>query len=222
MSGYLSPFTSEFDPTLAAWVAAGWLLAGAPLSYLIARLMGHDLMHEGAASAGFSAVSRVLGTRVGILAALADAAKAGVVVWLASHYATYEVAGWTAVAAMLGYQWPIWMRFRGGRGLVITLAMVNVLGIWEVWIGISCMLMTRYLVKDSAPGVFLGTTAAVVVAFLVREPGPLPTFALIFCALAFLARMVGYRPASEAAPPSLPVRLAARLVFDRDTFARAR
>ena len=220
VSGYLEPFTAQFDLTLAAWVALGWIAAGAPMSYVIARFLGHDLLHEGASSAGFSAVSTALGKRIGTLAALADAVKAAALVGLAYRYSSFDVAGWTAVAVLLGYQWPLWLRFRGGRGLVIGITMSSVLGIWEAWIGIPIMLLSIYLLKDSAPGVFVGVVVSIVTILVTRDAGSVPTFALILGLQLLTHRVVGYRPPSIGPRPGLPRRLAAQLLLDRDTFTR--
>ena len=222
MTQYLTPFLVEADLVLVVWVAAGFLLGGAPASYFIARAMGRDLLAESSGAAGFTAVSRVLGVRRGVLALVADAGKAALVTELALRFASLEVAGWTAVACVLGYQWPLWLRFRGGRGLTIALAVGMTLGIWEGWIPVATTVLARLLLKDAAPGSFLGLVAAGVILFFVREPGAVPVYGALMVILLLSSRVIGFRPARAGDEGGVLRRLAIRLVFDRDTIARAR
>ncbi len=88
MTDYLTPFDVHVDATFIAWVLAGLLLGGAPISYFIARLKGCDLASEGAALAGFSAVAQVFGTRWAFIVLFADAGKAMLLVRAALRFLT--------------------------------------------------------------------------------------------------------------------------------------
>ncbi len=220
MTEYLTPFYVHVDATFIAWVLAGFLVGGAPASYFIVRIKGHDLASEGAAPAGFSAVAQVFGVRWASVALVADASKAALLVWAALRFQTYEIAGWTAVATLLGYQWPIWTRLRGGRGLMLALAMSLPLGLWEGWIVLAMTVAARLLARDAAPGTFFGLLALLAVNFSVRAPGSPQVFEAMLAGLLLSARVIGFRPTHHRSHRSMLRRLATRLVFDRDTVTR--
>src|SRR5262245_6184962 len=126
-----------------AWMLAIWILAyfvGAiPFGYLFAKMRGVDIFKEGSGNIGATNVARVLGKRLGILVFLLDCAKgAGPVAFalalgpvIAAEPATGESGealsrgwlenGWLEVgaglAAFLGHLFPVYLRFRGGKGV---------------------------------------------------------------------------------------------------------
>ena len=106
-----------------AFVAAGYLLGSVPFGLLLARrIAGVDVRRTGSGNIGATNVSRAAGRRLGILTLLLDAAKGGLPVAAASAVlgAPGDPGPWaaaTGVAAFLGHVFPVWLRFRGGKGV---------------------------------------------------------------------------------------------------------
>ena len=97
----------------------GYLIGGINPSYIIARLKGFDIRKKGSGNAGASNALIVMGKKVGILSALFDIAKATLCYLLAPVILSdvalaAEIAG---VACMLGHMFPVYMGFKGGKGL---------------------------------------------------------------------------------------------------------
>lgn len=107
------------NPNLFLAIALSYLLGSIPFSQIIAKsVKGIDLHKVGSLNIGARNLFRNVGTGWGLLGGLLDFSKGYVSVLLAQRlevpYPAYLFAGAAAVA---GHNWPIWLRFRGGKGL---------------------------------------------------------------------------------------------------------
>ncbi len=112
-----------------------YLLGAIPFGWLIARGRGVDIMRQGSGNIGATNVGRVLGARFGALVFALDFAKGALPVLAASWLAPFAetdlppdalpVAAGTA--AFLGHLFPIYLRFRGGKGVATGVGVVAVL-----------------------------------------------------------------------------------------------
>jgi len=102
---------------------AAYLLGSIPFGYLIVRaLEGADVRASGSGGTGATNVSRRAGKWAGVLTLLLDAAKGALAVWLARALTTPDMGinWWVAAAAILavlGHCFPVWLGFRGGKGV---------------------------------------------------------------------------------------------------------
>jgi glycerol-3-phosphate acyltransferase PlsY len=101
-------------------IAGSYLLGSIPFSYLVARLFGvADVRRVGSGNVGATNVMRSAGKTAGLVAFLLDALKGGA----ASYLVRVLLPGdplWpslAAAAAVLGHVFPIWLGFRGGKGV---------------------------------------------------------------------------------------------------------
>ena len=112
---------------LLAWCAAGGLgyfLGSLPTAYLVMQRAGGrpaDVRLVGDGNAGAANVARVLGYRWGVIVGTVDIVKGAVPVLLlnalAGSWDTVSGAGLLSGAAAIGgHVWPLWLRFKGGRG----------------------------------------------------------------------------------------------------------
>lgn len=100
-----------------------YLLGSIPFPYLIAKgVKGIDLRKVGSRNVGGRNLTRNLGFGWGLLGGALDVAKG-----LAAMAATralgvpYPLAYWAGPLAVAGHNWPLWLRFRGGKGLATAL-----------------------------------------------------------------------------------------------------
>ena len=111
---------SKISPALLSIPAAAYLLGSIPFGLLLTRLFGGgDVRKSGSGNIGATNVARVAGTLPGILTLLFDVAKGAAAVWLAGRVSN-ESATWMMIAALatlLGHCFPIWLKFRGGKGV---------------------------------------------------------------------------------------------------------
>ncbi len=111
---------SEISATLIGVPIAAYLLGSIPFGLLFTKLFrGGDVRQSGSGNIGATNVARVAGPLPGILTLLFDAAKGAAAVWLAARFSN-ENATWmiiAALAALFGHCFPVWLKFRGGKGV---------------------------------------------------------------------------------------------------------
>jgi glycerol-3-phosphate acyltransferase PlsY len=111
---------AELNATLISIPAAAYLLGSIPFGLLAAKLFGAgDVRREGSGNIGATNVARVAGPAAGILTLLLDAAKGAFAVLLAARLSE-QSSTWMMIAglcALVGHCFPIWLGFRGGKGV---------------------------------------------------------------------------------------------------------
>ena len=102
---------------------AAYLLGSIPFGYLIVRAsQGADVRESGSGGTGATNVSRRAGKRAGVVTLLLDATKGALAVVLARSFVTddFGINWWVAAAAFIavfGHCFPVWLNFRGGKGV---------------------------------------------------------------------------------------------------------
>jgi glycerol-3-phosphate acyltransferase PlsY len=109
-------------------LVSGYLLGSIPFAYLIARwVKGVDIRKVGGGNVGTLNAMREIGPLPGWGVFLADVAKGALAVliaqWLGVHLYWAFAAGFMAV---VGHNWPVWLKFRGGQGLATTMGVLAV------------------------------------------------------------------------------------------------
>lgn len=140
-------------PVLVLIVA--YLLGSIPFGFLIVRAKeGADVRASGSGATGATNVSRRAGKWAGVLTLALDAAKGALAVEFARRFlATSDARDWlvagAAVVAIFAHCFPVWLSFRGGKGVAtgvgafLALAPVAVLG--AAFVFVSVVLLTRYV-----------------------------------------------------------------------------
>jgi glycerol-3-phosphate acyltransferase PlsY len=99
-------------------ILAAYLMGSIPFAQLLSQRRGVDLRRVGSRNVGATNVLRTLGVRAAVLAMVLDAVKGVVAVLVAQRLtngATAPVAA--GLASMIGHVYPVWLRFRGGKGV---------------------------------------------------------------------------------------------------------
>jgi len=137
-----------------------YLLGSIPFGFLLVRvLQGDDIRQTGSGGTGATNVSRRAGKWAGVLTLVLDAAKGAAAVLLAAVFASGP-ADWlltsAAVAVLVGHIFPIWLSFRGGKGVATAIGVFLVLAPLAVLIAgvifLAVVLSTRYVSLGSIVG----------------------------------------------------------------------
>ena len=161
---------------LAIVVVASYLVGAIPMGYLAGRIMkGVDIRDYGSGKIGAANVLRVLGYRPFIAVMCADALKGYVpvlVTWYVFNSGDIQTAHGlqvaSGIAAVLGHDYPVYIGFRGGRGVAVSfgvyaaLAMPMAVGL--VALGIFIVLAVRYMSVMSMITVPLGAAILLLLA----------------------------------------------------------
>ncbi len=114
-----------------AWVVVivGYLLGSIPTAYVVGRIVtGSDIRRLGDRNAGAANAYRKLSPRSGVLVGVIDAAKGSLVIFIAQAVNMPQmVVLFAGAAAVIGHNWPVFLGFRGGRGVSTTIGILFVL-----------------------------------------------------------------------------------------------
>jgi acyl phosphate:glycerol-3-phosphate acyltransferase len=144
-----------------ALVLIAYLLGSVPTAYLLVRVaVGEDIRTRGSGNVGGTNALRTAGWRIGIAVTLIDVVKGVLAVWLMRFY--NPESGWVAaavLAAVLGHCYPVWLKFRGGKGVatgfgaflvIAPLSALAALGLWFVVLAISRWVSLASMVASAA------------------------------------------------------------------------
>lgn len=168
-----------------ALVAAGYLLGAVPFGVLVARAAGGgDIRERGSRNIGATNVNRILGRRAGAVTLACDVLKGAVPVWLAgalspTPWLPVAVAG----AAVLGHVFPVYLRFRGGKGVATGFGVLMALHLPTALLTFGVWLAAARVSRVSAVGAL--TAYALMPAFAwALGPRDDPYFLPFACVLA--------------------------------------
>ena len=139
-----------FSPmTILMWFPIGYLLGSIPSGVLLARLMNlGDLRQIGSGNIGATNVLRTGNKTAAALTLLADAGKGAIAVLIARHFAGEMAVQVAGIAALVGHCFPIWLRFKGGKGVAtyfgIFFAVAWPLGVVAGGIWLATAAISRY------------------------------------------------------------------------------
>ncbi len=171
-------------------IMAAYLLGSIPFGYLIVRAKeGADVRDAGSGGTGATNVSRHAGKVAGVVTLLLDAAKGALAVVLARWFLTpdFGVNWWVAAAgviAVLGHIFPLWLGFRGGKGVATGVGVFLSLSP----LAVACAAVLFLVVVGATRYVSLGSITAA---------AALPLF--IWLLSLFVRPLVGFAPVMTAA-----------------------
>lgn len=132
----------------------GYLLGCINPSYIIARARGFDIRSRGSGNAGASNAVITMGKGVGIFSALFDIFKASLAVFLAGRLFPRLVVGGVVIAGelagvccMMGHMFPVFMGFRGGKGLACLGGLI-LADDWRLFLGLLVVTLLAVLISD--------------------------------------------------------------------------
>ncbi len=163
-------------------VVLGYLIGAIPVGVIVGRLRrGIDVREHGSGSMGMTNVMRTVGRGAGAFVFLADVAKGAIAVALAwaiigsssDMFFWGQVAGGTA--AVIGHSWPVYIGFRGGRGISTGFGAILVLS-WPVaLIALAVFLTVVVLSRYVSLGSMLGavTMLLALIPFIIYDVEPI-------------------------------------------------
>ncbi len=171
-----------------AWPVLAYLVAAVPVGVLLARARGIDLRQVGSGNIGATNAMRAMGPRWGLLVAALDILKAYAPVVAASRALQVDPAAqiWiaaTGAAAVTGHIFPVYLRFRGGKGVACALGVVAALDPWLALAGTVLYAQALFLTRTSAVGSLTAVTAMTLTALLAERSVP---FQILMLGIALL------------------------------------
>lgn len=174
-------------------VVLGYLAGSIPFGVLLARrFAGVDVRTVGSGNIGATNVARAGGKKLGIAVLLLDTVKAVVPILAARALLAGApgAEGWVvavAVAAFCGHLFPVWLGFKGGKGVATGLGIFLVLAPWAALGGIVVYAAAYAATRVSSVGSLAGTTVCALGGFVTHGlRSPVSWAGLVIAALIFL------------------------------------
>ncbi|WP_299079763.1 glycerol-3-phosphate 1-O-acyltransferase PlsY [uncultured Fretibacterium sp.] len=173
------------------WMFVSYFIGSLPTGYLVARIFrGVDIRTVGSGSIGATNVRRLMGLGWAVFVTLVDMFKGALALLLTVDSASSDpwLLSLSALAVVLGHNYPVWLRFRGGKGVATTYG--TMFFIWP-YNSFAIVLMSGalwYAVMTSTRYVSLASMVSLLAlpAFFWMLDAPLP-FILLALSLALLA-----------------------------------
>jgi acyl phosphate:glycerol-3-phosphate acyltransferase len=174
---------------------ASYLLGAIPFGFLLAKIFGGaDVRKAGSGNIGATNVSRVAGPLAGILTLVFDAAKGSVAVLLAAHL-TDNSALWMVVAgflALIGHCYPIWLHFRGGKGVATAAGVFLVLSPAAMFSALAIFIIVVIAWRFVSLGSLAAAASIPLLMYFLWAPHHAPPLAVTFGSLA-ISTLVIYK-----------------------------
>ena len=171
-------------------VVAAYLVGSIPFAQLLSKRRGIDLRRVGSGNVGASNVLRTLGVQPAVVAMMLDAVKGTVAVLVAQRLTNGVAAPVMAgLASMIGHVYPVWLRFRGGKGVATAAGAFAVLTPVAVAAAMGVFLLTVALTRF----ISVGSMAAALTLAGWAIASDAPTVVAIGAAIGAALVIIGHR-----------------------------
>jgi len=205
-------------------LVGAYLVGSVPTAYIVGRWRrGIDIRQYGSGNVGASNLLRVSSRWLAVVVIIVDIGKGILMVW-AAQAAGLAIAQQVAVglAAIIGHNWPVFLRFSGGRGILTTMGVAFFLPLangplvpWAFIVALALAAVFIFGLHNLPVGTIAGMAALPLVSWLTNEP---LAFILGFLAMFLLMviRRLTAPKTSLTASVSTGELLINRLLLDRD------
>lgn len=199
-----------------------YLLGSVPAGYLLAKwFYGIDIRKHGTGKIGASNVLRTTSKWLAIPVAIFDIGKGALMVWSAQLIGLGAAAQITVgIITIIGHNWPIFLGFKGGRGVFTSLGVITII---SPWLGLI-IFVAPYLfapIRRVAFGVFIDLVSLPILSWFLSQPLgiedrlPITLGFVAMSLMGVLTRLVAPRTELSKSVP-LGELIMNRLLFDRD------
>jgi acyl phosphate:glycerol-3-phosphate acyltransferase len=177
----------QLSLSLFLLLLAAYFLGSIPFGLILARLFGGaDVRQKGSGNIGATNVARVVGPLAGILTLILDVAKGAAAILLAEQLSN-DSATWMMIAgvvALVGHCFPVWLKFKGGKGVATAAGVFLVLSppafLGAVILFLLVVIVWRYV----SLGSISAAAAMPLLMYFLWAPHHAPPLAVTFGALA--------------------------------------
>jgi glycerol-3-phosphate acyltransferase PlsY len=181
-----------------------YLLGSVPTGYILGTLAGVDVQKAGSGNIGATNVARIVGKRQGILTLLADIAKGFIPVILGVNLGlTSAQSALVGIAAFLGHLYPVFLRFRGGKGVATALGVLLALTPLASLLLIVVFAVVIFWSRVTSLGSISTAVAAPVTLWLMSYPTPVVVMSLFLALMIVIRHSANIRRLTRGTEPKL-------------------
>lgn len=180
---------------LVAAVVVAYLLGSFPAGYLLGRLWGVNVLLYGSGRTGGTNVLRSAGVVPALLTGALDIGKGALAVWVAGQMTGYPAAEALAgVAAILGHNYSVFLRFRGGAGVGTSLGALAAIYFPAALGLVVLLLVTIAVTRYASLGSLIVSTLMPLILLVLGLEGILSLIYLAYGVLAWIIIVYAHRP----------------------------
>ena len=156
--------------TIIGVLVLAYLLGSIPFGLLFSRMGGlGDIRETGSGNIGATNVLRSGNKLLAALTLLADAAKGSAAIFIALEFAGFPTAYWAGLAALLGHIFPVWLGFKGGKGVAVFIGTSIVLSPLPGLSMLSVWLLVALISRRSSLAALIATLSVPPYMFVLGE-----------------------------------------------------
>ena len=145
-------------------IVGSYLLGAVPVGYLVGKIAsGKDVREDGSGATGATNVARQFGIGFALLTGLLDATKGAVPALVAAKFGPDWLPAAAAIAAIIGHIYPIYLGFKGGKGICTALGAALIISPWGVALGavgfVGAFAVSRFVSAGSLTAVIVYSSA---------------------------------------------------------------
>ncbi|MDC3402077.1 glycerol-3-phosphate 1-O-acyltransferase PlsY [Alphaproteobacteria bacterium] len=194
---------AELAPLTAIAVLVGYLAGSIPFGLFFTKLAGlGDIRDIGSGNIGATNVLRTGNKTIAIATLLADALKAAIPVAFFAHQFGDEVAAVAAVAGFLGHVFPVWLNFKGGKGIAVFIGMLFAQSVTAGAIFCGLWIITALITRISSLSALVACGVIPIIIYFTGNP-VLAICAAILAALAFWAHRENIKRLAAGTEPRI-------------------
>lgn len=181
------------SPNLLLLIALGYFLGSIPFGLILAKLFGGcDIRKAGSGNIGATNVARMVGPTAGLLTLLLDAGKGACAVWFAGRYTDHSATATmlAGLAALVGHCFPVWLKFKGGKGVATALGVYLMLAPLAVLAAVVFFVVVVLVWRYVSLGSISAAAAMPLLVYFLWAPGHAPPLVVTFGTLLAAALLI--------------------------------
>lgn len=174
---------SHTSLTLLLLAVIAYFLGSVPFGLLFARLFARaDIRQVGSGNIGATNVTRVAGPLPGILTLLLDAGKGALAVIIAGRATGHDATAMmvAAIAVLIGHCYPIWLHFKGGKGVATGLGVFTALAPWAGLSALALFIIVAITWRFASLASIAAAASMPLFVYLFWAPGHAPPIVVTF------------------------------------------
>jgi acyl phosphate:glycerol-3-phosphate acyltransferase len=205
-------------------VIAAYLLGSIPLSYLSGRSRGIDIKRQGTHQVGAGNLWRTTSRKLGFFVGIYDFLKGMLMVYIAQKAGLdASLQLFTGIAVIIGHNWPVFLRFHGGRGIATALGLIIILPslnspnitTWPLIVFFGLGIAVLIVAHRTPVPVLFALVSLPITSAIAGEPLRLTMGYLLLLLIIIIKRLTA-QPNTEAVKADMGRVLLNRFFYDRD------
>jgi len=169
-------------------IIASYFIGAIPSGVVLARAFsGKDIRQEGSGNIGATNVTRVLGKKLGALTLVGDLLKGFLPVWVGSYLvSSLNVVCLMGCAAFLGHLFPVYLKFKGGKGVATALGVFLYLSPIVILVEIIVFVFVVGIWRYVSLGSLIAAASMPLLLVIIGSPKPVVLLSMAFALLIFI------------------------------------